>query len=151
MTPKRSIDRVAAFTGAAAFLFSLAHVSPVAAQATRYAKDCSATFAVGASAADCTIAVPAGKRFVVETITVGGYVPSAQYTKVEVGATVDGLSLKYVVPAGFQVLDNGWSWWGGALTSTVFSDGGLRLWVYRQGSGLSCSLRLTAVGHLEDL
>jgi hypothetical protein len=151
MKSNRSLLRVAAVTGVAAFLFSFAHVSPAAAQTTRYARMCTAEVQAGASSANCTVPVPNGKRFVIETVSVGGHVPSAQYTRVDVWTWVNGLEMKYAVPAGSQVLSNAWSWWSGALSSTIFSEGTVRLSFYRQGSNTSHSMRLTVSGYLEDM
>jgi hypothetical protein len=152
MTSNRLPFRVAALTGVAAFLCSFAHVSPAAAQTpTRYVKTCSADLPAGAAWAECVVSIPDGKRFVIETVTVGGYVPSAQYTKVDIATEFDSHQFKYAIPAGFQVLSNGWSWWGGALTSTIVGEEWVKLNVYRQGAGNAHSLRLTVAGYLEDM
>ena len=79
MTPKCSFYRVAALTGAAAFLFSLAHVSPAAAQTTTpHQGGCIVELEAGVGQGECTIPVPAGKRFVIESATVGGVLSSTQ-------------------------------------------------------------------------
>lgn len=150
MRPKRSLFRAAALSGVVAALFVFAHARTATAQTVRYAKACIAEVQAGAAGGECTIPVPAGKRFVIETVAVGGYVPSGQYTKVDVWTWVAGVEMKYAIPAGFQVLTNGWNWWGGALMSTVFSEGNTKLYVYRQGASAAHTLRMTASGYLED-
>jgi hypothetical protein len=151
MKTNRSLRRVTALTGAAAFLFSFAHVSPAAAQTTRHAQTCTANVETGATSAACTLYIPSGKRFVIETVSAGGVVPSTQRTRVEFWTWLDTRSLVYSVPAGFQVLDNVSSWWAGALTSTVFSEVMVRLKVYRSGSATAHDMRLTVAGYLEDM
>jgi hypothetical protein len=154
MTRKRSLFRAAAFTGVAAFLFSFAHAGAAAAQTTTpHAYSCIAYGAVGDHEGECTIPVPAGKRFVIESATVGGPLPATQYMRVQIFTKVHGLTIGHFVPAGYQNPNVNWLWWSGALPGKVVAEGpNVRLWFYR-GSGTSNSpwLMLAVSGYLEDI
>ena len=160
MTTNRSLLRVAALTGVAAFLFSVAHVSPAAAQTT-YHKTCIASASEGASAGECTVQLPVGKRFVIESATVAGGVESSQHTRVEIRTTLwGGTWAVHHVPAGFQVLSNSRSVWSGALPGRIFAEaignyapgaGSVRLYFYRGATTGWANLRMTLTGYLEDM
>jgi hypothetical protein len=154
MSTNRSLSRFAALTGAVAFLLSFAHGGPVAAQAsTRYARYCSAVADPGVHNASCSIPVPAGKVFVIESATFGGLNTTGQLVQVRVQAKSDNITMWHSVPAGTQVVDNPQTWWSGALPGTIFAEpGSVVLYFYRgpdtAGQGY---IRMTLSGHLEDL
>lgn len=159
MTPKRSFYRVAAITGAVAFLLSFAHVSTAAAQSpTRIAKTCTAQIQPGAWLAYCNVAVPAGKRFVIESATAGGAHPSTQSLSVSIFTKAGNVSVEHTVPAGFQVLGGPSTRWGGAIAGTIFAEpGNIQLGIGRLNNGSpspyegSPWIRMTLAGYLEDM
>jgi hypothetical protein len=154
MTPKHSMHRVAALTGAAAFLFSLAHVSPAAAQtSTRHTASCVANASPGNYTAECQMVVPSGKVFVIESASVTGYHPSIHYVQVLLATKAQNATRFHAIPAGFQVLSNSRTYWSGALPGTVYSDPGwIRLEIFRgPGSSGWMGFEVTLSGRLEDI
>jgi hypothetical protein len=97
--------------------------------------------------------VPEGKRFIIESATVGGIAPSTTWVKIFISTKVNGVYYVNYVPAGFQVLSNNYSWWSGALPGRIFGEPGfIRLQAERgpsvNGGG---NLRMTLLGYLEDI
>jgi hypothetical protein len=158
MTPKRSIHRVAALTGAAAFLFSLAHVSPAAAQAsTRYVTTCTAQAQSGDWGEDCTMTVPAGKVFIIESATVHGSISAAQRVMVTLVTRFMGENHIHAVVGGSPSTADTSTYWTGAIPGTIFSEGHVdatRI-VFRFTRNGSTTgrpyFRITLSGRLEDL
>jgi hypothetical protein len=154
MTSHRSLFRAAALTGAMAFLFSLAHVSPVAAQTTTpYGDSCSAYATAGNIEGECTVPVPAGKRFVIESATVGGAVPGSQYARVQIFTKVGGRTLGHFVPAAFYNPNVSFPFWTGALPGKIVAEGPTVKLRYSRGSGTTGATWMWMVvsGYLEDL
>jgi hypothetical protein len=162
MTPNRSLFHTATLTGAA-FLLSFAHVSVATAQTgfateppeppTRYAASCTAQPQVGVSSAGCSVPVPAGKRFIIESATVGGRHLSSQYVSAAIFIRVAGAPMRHYVPAGFQILSNSSSYWSGAIAGTIFAESGdVSLSIVR-GPELSGTpwFVMTVSGYLEDM
>ena len=151
MTPKRSIYRVAAVTGAAALLFSLAHVRPAAAQAsTRYTASCQATsYEAAGSDASCNVSVPYGKVFVVESALFGGFTWGPLTVKM---STKKGNSSfwHYVPPGNLQSLGNDKTYWTAALPGTTFSEGTITLQIHKHYDSYLAWIRVTLSGRLED-
>jgi len=168
MRPNRSPLRAATLTAVAAFLFSFAHVSTAAAQArfttetpappTRYVTSCTAQPQVGVSSATCGVTLPAGKRFIIESATVGGRHLSSQYVSVVIHTRVAGVTFKHYVPAGFQILSATSTYWSGALAGRIFAEpsdvqlGDITLNVVRgpESSGTPWFV-MTLTGYLEDI
>jgi hypothetical protein len=159
MTSNVSLFRTAALTGAAAFLFSFAHVAPAAAQArTRIAKTCTAQIEAGSHFAYCNVTVPAGKRFVIESATAVGIHPSNQSMTVSIFTKVGNGSVQHAVPGGFQVLSGPTTYWSGNLAGTIFGEPGpIQLSIGRLNNGEpspydgSPWIRMTLSGYLEDM
>jgi hypothetical protein len=155
MAPNLAFYRVAALTGAAAFLLSFAHVTPAVAQtSTRYAATCIAGPYEGEGAGECTVNVPAGKVFIIESATFGGLVRSEQFLQVRVSTKRGNSTFYHTVPAGFLVRDAAiQTWWNGALPGTIFAEAGpIKLQVVRApGTGGEAWIRMTLTGRLEDL
>ena len=154
MTPHVSLFRVAAFSAAATFAFLFAHVSPAAAQTTTPRVDsCIVQLTPGVDEGQCTVNVPAGKRFVIETTTVGGSVPSSQYARVQVFTKVNGVTVGHFVPAGFYNPEQNFPFWAGALPGKIIAESPnvrLRLW---RGASTSNNawMHMTLSGYLEDM
>jgi hypothetical protein len=159
MTPHVSLFRIAALTGAAAVVFSFAHVTPAAAQTrTRIARTCAAQMSPGSYLAHCNVTVPAGKRFVIESGTAVGIHPSTQSIQVSIFTKVGSESVQHAVPAGFQVLSGPRTYWSGNLAGSVFADPGIvQLAITRLNNGTGSPydgspwIRMTLSGYLEDM
>jgi hypothetical protein len=154
MTPKRSIHRVAALTGAAAFLFSLAHVSPAAAQtSTRHIAMCTALVSPGATSAQCSVPVPSGKVFIVESATFGGYLLKDQFLQVRIATKKGGATFWHYVPAGAFLEHNlNTVMWAGALPGQFFGEpGSIKLEIWRSPTDGQAWIQMTLTGRLEDL
>jgi hypothetical protein len=153
MTPKRSFHRVAALTCAAAFLFSLAHVSPAAAQATPRVYTCAVELAEGEGDGSCTIAVPAGKRWVIESATVGGTVPSSQYARVQLYTRVNGATVGHYLPEGFYNTSHNHPFRVFALPGKIMAEGPhVRLRFSRGASTTSAAwMAVMLSGYLVDI
>ncbi len=153
MTPEYSLRRVAALAGAAALLSMFAHVGAAAAQTpTRLGRTCTAQATAGDTSAECTVTVPAGKRFVIQSATVGGGTVSAQWIQARIMAKVGGGNHMHNVVAGFQVVNNTYTWWSGAVPGTIYGEAGtITLSFSRGGSSGTAWLRMTLTGYLEDM
>jgi hypothetical protein len=155
MTLNRSLFRFAALTGVAALLFSFAHVSPAAAQtSTRYAATCLGGPSAGQTSGECTVTVPAGKVFIIESATFGGLSLSTQYLDVRISTKYGNSTLYHTVPSGFQVRDvTTQTWWNGALPGPIFGEAGpIKLHVRRSpGTVFEAWIRMTLSGRLEDM
>ncbi len=159
MTLNRSLFRVAALTGVAAFLLSFAHVSPAAAQATtRYMTTCTAQAQSGQWAKSCTMNVPAGKVFIIENAAVYGGFAAGQRVLVRLIVKFNGVYHTHAVPAGFPMEDDiGWGTWAGAISGTIFAEGGLYgsaiifQWDRYGSSTGQPTFRVTLSGRLEDM
>ena len=150
MTPKRSFFGVAALSGAAACLLSFAHVTAAAAQTpTRFTATCTAILSPGEYLDTCSMAVPQGKVFVIESATVHGSLPSSQWVQVLLVTKEGYADRRHAVPAGFQVLSSAQSKWSGAIPGTIFGEGWIELEIYR-GGGSHATFTATLSGHLED-
>jgi hypothetical protein len=137
-----------------ALMSGFVHAGTAAAQSpTRFATSCVAYGVAGQNSAECSVTVPAGKRFVIETGTVGGSHPSSQYVRVRLFFKVAGITQALDVPAGSQVLSNSWTWWSGALPGKVVADAGPIKLDYFRGSGTSGIpwFRVSLTGYLEDI
>ena len=154
MTPKRSLVRIAAVAGAAAFLFSLAHVSPAAAQTTTpHQAFCMVELDGGISQGECTIAVPAGKRFVIESATAGGVMSSTQWARVQILTRINGNLLGHFVPAGFYDTNLNYPHWTGAMPGKLVAESPSLKLRFTRGSGTAGNawMALTVSGYLEDM
>jgi len=154
MTSKHSFFRVAALSGAAAFLFSFAHVSPAAAQTTTPRQDgCVVALDPGVGHGECTIAVPAGKRFVIESATAGGVVPSSQWAQVQVFTKINTSWLGHFVAAGFYNPNLNYPFWTGAVPGKLVAEGPYVKLRFARGSSSTASawMALTVSGYLEDM
>ncbi len=153
MTLNRSLFRVAALTGVAAFLLTFAHVSPVAAQtSTRHAVHCSAVANSGVNNAECTINVPAGKVFIIESATFGGASRPGELPQVRMLTKKGGATISHTPLVGFQLLDHIQTWWSGAIPGTIFSEAGpLQLNIWRGPAVGQTWIRMALSGRLEDM
>jgi hypothetical protein len=159
MTSNVSLFRTAALTGAAAFLLSFAPASPAAAQdPSRYMTMCTAHAEVGQWGKSCTMTVPAGKVFIIESATVYGGFAEGQRLQVTLTVRFNGANYTHAVPAATPMVDeNGWGTWTGAIPGTIFSEGGFSdpgqiffNWS-RWGSATGQpTYRVTLSGRLED-
>jgi hypothetical protein len=153
MTSNYTSCRLAVIAGVA-LMTGFVHAGTAAAQSpTRFAKTCFAYGVAGANSGECAVTVPAGKRFVIESATVGGTHPSSQYVRVQLLFKVEGSSHLHYVPAGSQVLSNGWTWWSGALPGRLIADAGPITLQFYRGSGTSGApwFRVSLTGYLEDM
>jgi hypothetical protein len=154
MTPKRSFYRAATLTGAAAFLLAFAHVSPAAAQTTTpRVGSCIIQLAAGVDEGECTVSVPSGKRFVIETATVGGSMSSSQYARVQIFTKVNGVTVGHFVPAGYYNPAHNFPFWVGALPGKIMTESpNVKLRFTRGASTTSSAwMYLTVSGYLEDM
>jgi hypothetical protein len=154
MTPNRSLFRVAALAGVAAFLFSFASVSPAAAQtSTRHVATCVALATDGVSSAQCSVTVPAGKVFIVESATFGGFVSANQFLRVRLATKKGGETFLHYVPAGaFPEHNLNTDMWTGALPGTIFGEPGpMRLEIWRTPHDNQAWIQVTLSGRLEDM
>ena len=154
MPPNCSPFRVPALSGVAVFLFSLAHVSPAAAQATTpRVHTCAVELAEGVSDGSCTIAVPPGKRWVIESATVGGTVPSSQYARVQLYTRVNGVTVGHYVPEGFYNTNHNHPFRVFALPGKIMAESPhVRLRLTRGASTTSGAwMAVMLSGYLEDM
>lgn len=159
MTPSRSFYRAAILTGVAVFLFSFAHVTPAAAQdTTRYMTSCTAQAQVGQWGKSCTMTVPAGKVFIIESATVYGGFGEGQRVQVTLTVRFNGVNYTLAVPAASPMVDeNGWGIWTGAIPGPIFSEGGFAdpgqiffSWSRWGSASGQPTYRVTLSGRLED-
>ena len=158
MIPNLSLFRAAALTGAAAFLFSLAHVTPAAAQtSTRYVTTCTAQAQAGQWGKTCTMTVPAGKVFIIESATAHGSVPHGQRIVVDLQTKFQNSTRLHPFVAGLGNADEFATSWTGAIPGTIFSEGGysgteITFHFSRWGSSAESPLfRVALSGRLEDM
>jgi hypothetical protein len=154
MTPTRSIHRAAALTGAAAFLFALAHVSPAAAQTTTpRVHTCAVQLDEGVPEGSCTIAVPPGKRWVIESATVGGTVPSSQYARVQLYTKVNNVTVGHYLPEGFYNTNHNYPFRVFALPGKIMAESPhVRLRLTRGASTTGDAwMAVMLSGYLEDM
>jgi hypothetical protein len=154
MTSNRSFCRVGALTAAAALLFSFADVRPAAAQTSaRHVATCGALADPGEMTAQCTITVPAGKVFVVESATFGGNLLKNQFLQVRVATKKGGGTFWHYVPAGaFLEHDLNTTTWTGALPGSIFGEPGpIKLEIWRTPHAGQAWIQMTLSGRLEDL
>jgi hypothetical protein len=151
MTPIRSLFRAAALTGAAAFLFSLAHVSPAGAQtSTRHIASCQATSQQGTSSATCNVFVPYGKVFIVESALFGGYTWGRVQVRISTKQGNDSY-WHFIPPGNFQPGDFTTTHWTAALPGPIFSEGNITLQVSKPYDSYLAWIRVTMSGRLEDI
>jgi hypothetical protein len=149
MTPSRSLFRAAALTGAAPSLFSFAAARPAA---TRHAVSRYFGFQDGDRSSSCTVTVPPGKVFIIESATVGGASQPGQVFEAWITTRVGRESLVYPVPMGFHVLKNLQRGWTGAIAGTFFGEpGAIGLMLSRDVPGGVAWARMTLAGRLEDM
>ena len=157
MILNQSFYRVATIA-AAAFLLSFAYVRPAGAQtSTRHVATCTAVAQPANSAASCTMAVPAGKVFIIESATAYGGMQSGLRVKVTLITKFMNVNQVHAVVAGFPMGEETTTTWTGAIPGTIFSEGGfsgtlIEFGFYRWGAFTATStFRVTLSGRLEDM
>jgi hypothetical protein len=132
---------------------SFADVRPAAFQAaTRHAASCYLGFQDGDRSASCTVTVPPGKVFIIESATVGGASHPGQVFEAWVSTTMGSETLIHTVPMGFHVLNNLQRRWTGAIAGTFFGEPGpIRLMLSRDTPEGLAWARMTLAGRLEDM
>ena len=99
------------------------------------------------------MAVPAGKRFVIESATVGGSTSSSQYIRLQVYTRVNGVTVGHFVPTAFYNPNHNYPFMTAALPGKIVAEGpNVRLYFSRGAStSNSAWMYLVVSGYLEDM
>jgi len=121
------------------------------AQVVRVHKSCAVDVPAGNYGGECLLGtVPAGKRFVIESVTARGSLPSAQTVSARLSTRVGTSWALHYLQAAFLNLNNTWTEWSGSVPGVIYSDPGqVKFFVIRSSTTAAVSFWVSVTGYYE--